>query len=227
MSNKTQLQANNSALDGYISRINAAKDTALSLPEAGGASEVTLQSKTVTPTKSVQEITADTGYAALDKVTVEAIPDNYIITTDATATSEDMLKGETAYVDGTKITGSIADFDGSYECSGESTGGVNIETCTVTVENRLTIGSANTEYLSLFVYTDGSLNTVLFNLTVRNDAGWGIEPIIHTFTVAKGTVIFVPHGFNRDSDEDVVYITDSSGYTAACVVNGDCTISIG
>ena len=36
MSNKTQLQTNNTALDGYITRINAAKDLASSLPEAGG-----------------------------------------------------------------------------------------------------------------------------------------------------------------------------------------------
>jgi hypothetical protein len=38
MSNKTQLQINNTALDGYIARINAAKDVAASLPEAGGGS---------------------------------------------------------------------------------------------------------------------------------------------------------------------------------------------
>ena len=35
MSNKTQLQTNNLALDGYITRINAAKNTAASLPSAG------------------------------------------------------------------------------------------------------------------------------------------------------------------------------------------------
>lgn len=36
MSNKTQLQNNNTALDGYIARINAAKEVAASLPEASG-----------------------------------------------------------------------------------------------------------------------------------------------------------------------------------------------
>ena len=38
MSNKTHLQTNNTALDGYIARINAAKEVAASLPDAGGGS---------------------------------------------------------------------------------------------------------------------------------------------------------------------------------------------
>ena len=38
MSNKTQLQTNNTALDTLIARVNAAKDTAASLPSAGGGS---------------------------------------------------------------------------------------------------------------------------------------------------------------------------------------------
>lgn len=37
MSNKTQLQTNNTALDGYIARINAAKEVVAGLPEAGGS----------------------------------------------------------------------------------------------------------------------------------------------------------------------------------------------
>lgn len=37
MSNKTQLQTNNTALDALITRVNAAKDVAASLPEASGS----------------------------------------------------------------------------------------------------------------------------------------------------------------------------------------------
>lgn len=39
MSNKTQLQTNNTNLQSFIDRVNAAKDTAASLPEAGGGSD--------------------------------------------------------------------------------------------------------------------------------------------------------------------------------------------
>ena len=39
MSNKTQLQTNNTNLDNLISRVNAAKNTAASLPEAGQGGE--------------------------------------------------------------------------------------------------------------------------------------------------------------------------------------------
>lgn len=39
MSNKTQLQTNNTNLDALITRVNAAKDVATSLPEAGSGGE--------------------------------------------------------------------------------------------------------------------------------------------------------------------------------------------
>ena len=41
MSNKTQLQTNNTTLDEYIARINSAKEVAASLPEAGSDDSTT------------------------------------------------------------------------------------------------------------------------------------------------------------------------------------------
>ena len=63
---------------------------------------------TITPTKSQQIITTPDGYDGMDQVTVDAIPSNYIDTSDATATASNILSGKTAYVDGSLITGTIA-----------------------------------------------------------------------------------------------------------------------
>lgn len=59
MSNKTQLQTNNTALDGYIARINAAKDVAASLPEAGsgGSGGGSVETCTVTVTAMMNPLT--------------------------------------------------------------------------------------------------------------------------------------------------------------------------
>ena len=70
-------------------------------------STITLQNKTITPTKSEQTIRADAGYGGLESVKVEAIPSEYIDTTGGTATGADILKGKTAYAKGALITGTL------------------------------------------------------------------------------------------------------------------------
>lgn len=67
------------------------------------------QSKAVTPTKSEQVVLPDSGYNCLSQVTVAAIPDNYITTSDANAEADDIKNGKTAYVNGVKVTGSHTD----------------------------------------------------------------------------------------------------------------------
>lgn len=72
-----------------------------------GTVSITLETKTVTPTKQQQKITPSAG-KVLDEVIVESIPDRYVDTSDATATVDKVLDGETFYQGGSKKTGTMA-----------------------------------------------------------------------------------------------------------------------
>lgn len=99
-----------------------------------GSVSITTEEKTATPTKSPQDITPTAG-KVLSKVTVEAIPTQYVDTQDATAAAGDILTGKSAYVGGVKVDGSMVNngdttgtFDGltteSYQIpAGYTTGG--------------------------------------------------------------------------------------------------------
>lgn len=96
-----------SKLSSNTVSLQAILETVNNLPEAGEGGTPSLQDKTVTPTTNIQIVTADSAYDGLDTVTVEAIPSDYIVTTDATAEAGEIMEGETAYVNGSKVTGTF------------------------------------------------------------------------------------------------------------------------
>lgn len=71
-----------------------------------GTVKITLEEKTVTPTEETQTITPTSG-KVLSKVIVNPIPAEYVVTEDATATSDDILDDQTAYVGGEKVVGTM------------------------------------------------------------------------------------------------------------------------
>lgn len=71
-----------------------------------GTVKLVLEEKSVTPTKSVQSITPTSG-KVLSKVTVAAIPANYVDTTEGDAVAGDILSNKVAFVDGKKLVGAM------------------------------------------------------------------------------------------------------------------------
>ena len=124
-----------------------------------------LQSKSVSPSESTQTVTPDAGYDGLSSVSVGAIqtetktvtangtvtpssgkylkqvtvnvPSSGIDTSDATATAGKILKGETAYVKGEKVTGTLKYYPSSSE-----------DSCTL---NGSVLGFTNSEGVATYI----------------------------------------------------------------------------
>ena len=96
--------------NGAVSKTLDGATTTYTIPKGyhsgTGSVKIVTEEKSVTPTKSAQNITPTTG-KVLTKVSVGAIPDEYITTTDADAMAADILDGKSAYVNGLKVNGSM------------------------------------------------------------------------------------------------------------------------
>ena len=102
-----------------------------------GTVKIALETKTVTPTKSAQDITPTKG-KVLSKVTVAAIPDNYVDTSDADAVAANILDNKTAYVKGSKVEGTMPN-------NGDTSGSIDgITTTSLTIPAGYTSGGTVT-----------------------------------------------------------------------------------
>ena len=98
------------ANNGAVSKVLTAAEPSYTVPKGyhsgTGAVSIETETKTATPTKAQQTVSPTEG-KVLSSVTVNAIPAQYVVTSDATATAAQILDGATAYVDGEKVVGTM------------------------------------------------------------------------------------------------------------------------
>lgn len=105
----TGTMANNGAVDVTLTGTVISYTIPAGYHNGQGAVKIVLETKTVTPTKSAQDITPTAG-KVLSRVTVAAIPEEYQDITGVTATEADVLAGKTIVdATGASVEGTMPD----------------------------------------------------------------------------------------------------------------------
>jgi hypothetical protein len=208
MTNTERIQANNAELREAI-------EMAEKLPEASTSVEAILQSKVVIPSKIAQEITADVDYTALEKVTVEAIPDEYIVpsgtnnitengthdVTEYAAVKVAVPTGEDVTAETDEYTAKLATLETAItaletELEGKAAGGV--ATCTIEIINETIDHSLGTHVVTLYyvAHENGEYKGYGGNRYIENgstlptDFDWGSEKHVLN-NVVCGSMIYI------------------------------------
>ena len=168
-----------------------------------GGGNYTLQSKTVTPTKSQQSITPDSGYYGLSDVTVAMIPEAYQNVSGVTASAADVLSPK-VIVDatGANITGTMAN-NGA-------------------VSRTLDASTGNQSYTVPAGYHNGSgsVNIVLEEKSATPTTS--TQNIVPTAgkVLSKVTIAAIPSNFADVSNDTVTADSLLYGVTAHIIQNG-------
>ena len=102
----TGTMTNNGAVSKKLDTATTSYAVPAGYHDGKGTVSITTETKSATPSKEQQTVTPTEG-SVLSSVTVNAIPAEYADTSDATATAAQILTGQTAYVDGEKVTGTM------------------------------------------------------------------------------------------------------------------------
>lgn len=194
--------------EGYV--INGTKTSTKQL--------TTQAAKTITPTKSNQVAVAS-GVYATGAVTVAPIPNEYIITTDATATADKIFKDESAYVNGQKIFG-------SFTIDNE----VNEQADLISQIQSALEGKAAGGGVTLPTLTNpASASDILSGKEAINGDGTKITGTIATKTssnlTASGATVTVPAGYYASQSTKSVATATQATPTVSIDANGKITAS--
>lgn len=168
-----------------------------------GKATVVLEEKTATPTKSAQDITPTTG-KVLSKVTVAAIPDKYVDTSDANAAAANILAGKIAYVGGAKVTGTMPN-------NGDKLVTLDVSTETYFIPEGYHSG-------------DGNVQILLQDKTVTPTMSSQIVTPDDSHVLSKVTVNAIPAIYGDATEADAVAANILSGKKAIVKVNNVATM---